>query len=80
MTSFLTALPSTPLQLLCPTRSLMLQILWPTGGIRSQQVQRTIEYEASECTELTRQPNLDLNSNDLLPDIIAIYTIYNCYA
>ena len=37
-----------------------------------QQVQRTIgEYKASECTELARQPNLDLNSNDFLPDSIA---------
>ena len=50
------------------------QILWPTGGIQFQQIQRTIgEYKASEGTEPAQQPNLDLNSNDFLPDSIAIY-------
>ena len=54
----------------------MLQTLWPTGGLNVNKPNDiTGEYKAIKCTELAQRPTLGLNSNDLLPDSIATYTI-----
>jgi hypothetical protein len=54
----------------------MLQTLWPTGELNFNKPNDiTGEYKAIKCTELAQRPTLGLNSNDLLPDSIATYTI-----